>query len=36
MPPIKTPGLVMQHTNIGEYDRMLCVLSPKLGIILPP
>ncbi len=33
MPPIKTPGLVMQHTNIGEYDRMLCVLSPKLGII---
>ena len=33
MPLIKTTGLVIQHTNIGEYDRMLSVLSPTLGVI---
>ncbi len=33
MPLIKTTGLVIQHTNIGEYDRMLSILSPTLGMI---
>lgn len=33
MPLIKTTGLVLRHTNVGEYDRMLSILSPDLGVI---
>ena len=33
MPLIKTTGLVIQHTNIRESDRIISILSPTLGMI---
>ena len=31
MPAITTPGIVLRYANYRDHDRMLTLLSPRLG-----